>query len=704
MIIPAQNRVFSPADEWGLLFDGSSYVTVPHSNNFLNLSGLSFSFFLNRSGLNEFGRIFEKGSGNGGASGFSVSTTYSGGTYRLRTGINATLRNSTAQLSLNRFYHVAVVFNSVGTLKIYIDGALDSEQETTALTNITTTNPLRIGMSFDFSHLLVGRLSNFAIFNRAISLSEIRYYQTHRLTGREPGLIGYWPMYRDASSLTRLPEISNNKNDGTITGAMWTRSIERTNAVAPANVRLATLNGEAMLWVEGLDLSNYAGALGITPWEVELTDGAGVKARGYVAGKGGGLALGSELVTNGDFSSITGWTLFGTASIADGKLTLTGNGTFDNYAQQLLTSNHEKSICKLSYHRSGEGGDNDLYSNAAFGGITHDYLLGEHTKYINSYSMASTGNRLVRTRNTLLAGVRVMEYISLIPLTDVPETGIHLVSTYNGNTRNMASLGTDFNPNNVASIRFRLVNEVTFPVTAANVRLATRDGESMLWIEGMDLGDFAGDLGNTAWMATLTDNVGVKATAYCAGKGGGLALGSELVVNGDFETDLSGWTIADPNALVRIEDGSPAGGGSWCVLSTRTSGLVSLGYQDIVGNSGSLYFGSVWQKSGVSSAGIQWDAFSNFISNVLGLTEWTHRNAYRTYIGTGTTPERFRLYKGGDGRSAYYDQISLKKVTDIPETGLRLVSALNGNTRNMESIGTDFNPNNIISITFRRVK
>ena len=43
--------------------------------------------------------------------------------------------------------------------------------------------------------------------------------------------------------------------------------------------------------------------------------------------------------------------------------------------------------------------------------------------------------------------------MSIKPYTDILATGLHLMSTKNGTTRNMASVESGFNPNTVVSVR-----------------------------------------------------------------------------------------------------------------------------------------------------------------------------------------------------------------------------------------------------------
>ena len=99
----------------------------------------------------------------------------------------------------NRWVHVAYVQD--GSLRrLYLDGVLDAEEDDGVTALPVATEPLRIGYvthmppdhwrrwSFD------GSIAEVRFWNCARTAKEIAKFRTHRLSGKELGLVGYWPL------------------------------------------------------------------------------------------------------------------------------------------------------------------------------------------------------------------------------------------------------------------------------------------------------------------------------------------------------------------------------------------------------------------------------------------------------------------------------------------------------------------------------
>ena len=98
---------------------------------------------------------------------------------------------------------------AAGEMAIYRDGALWHKEE-------GRTRPLSdaalamIRAYADGNYKWSGRLADFRLWDKARTAEEIAADRSHRLTGREPGLVGYWPLDQiDPSGST--PDLAGNR-------------------------------------------------------------------------------------------------------------------------------------------------------------------------------------------------------------------------------------------------------------------------------------------------------------------------------------------------------------------------------------------------------------------------------------------------------------------------------------------------------------
>jgi hypothetical protein len=117
----------------------------------------------------------------------------------LQDGHESTWLYGETRLPCNRWVHVAYVQD--GSLRrLYVDGVLDGEVDDGVVAKPITTEPLRIGYVTHLSPTygrrwgLDGSLADVRLWNCARTAKEIAKFRTHRLSGKEPGLVGYWPL------------------------------------------------------------------------------------------------------------------------------------------------------------------------------------------------------------------------------------------------------------------------------------------------------------------------------------------------------------------------------------------------------------------------------------------------------------------------------------------------------------------------------
>lgn len=91
---------------------------------------------------------------------------------------------SVASLALNRWYHVAVVHDTAGgLLKLYLDGALDSQ---VTATSIPVNSTDRVGLASANGAWSNGRYDEHAIYNRALTASEVLQHYRAGVDGTPP--------------------------------------------------------------------------------------------------------------------------------------------------------------------------------------------------------------------------------------------------------------------------------------------------------------------------------------------------------------------------------------------------------------------------------------------------------------------------------------------------------------------------------------
>jgi hypothetical protein len=115
---------------------------------------------------------------------------------------------------LDLFWHRVVGTFDGSVLKLYIDGSLETTGSTTTKkpdTNIGKT--LTVGVRKDATAALYfnGAIDEVAIYSRALSAEEI-WANMRRLTGDEPGLVGYWDFDEGHGQI--VYDLSGNGNNG----------------------------------------------------------------------------------------------------------------------------------------------------------------------------------------------------------------------------------------------------------------------------------------------------------------------------------------------------------------------------------------------------------------------------------------------------------------------------------------------------------
>ena len=166
--------------------------------------------------------------------------------------------------------------------------------------------------------------------------------------------------------------------------------------------------------------------------------------------------------------------------------------------------------------------------------------------------------------------------------------------------------------------------------------------------------------------------------------------GSELVTNGTFDTNVSGWTITDTGTIVRQSDGT--------AKVTRGSSAEVV-YQDITTVVGTTYELSVDITDIAGSYGqvyVRSTPHSGSLNTNIGYSFYT--GTYKGTFTADTTTTRIILYAHPSG-STSYDNVSVKATTipdysaDIKGSGTNKTLIVNGGAgiRNNDTSGSAVN-------------
>jgi hypothetical protein len=121
------------------------------------------------------------------------------------------------------WHHVVGIRNG-SDVKLYIDGV--GKTATGNVAGPLSVNGVAIGRSkvlTSYTEFFDGIIDEVAIYNRALSAEDVQKIMYRKLTGDEPGLVGYWDF--DEGEGTDVYDLSGNENNGTVLGAAWTDSI-----------------------------------------------------------------------------------------------------------------------------------------------------------------------------------------------------------------------------------------------------------------------------------------------------------------------------------------------------------------------------------------------------------------------------------------------------------------------------------------------
>lgn len=122
------------------------------------------------------------------------------------------------------WHHLAITFEPDGDLIGYFDGAEIDRVNTSGIGDFNPNSSLIIGgrKLKNYSEWFNGQIADFRFWKAARTLEEIQANMSRRLTGKEPDLVGYYPLNEIAfeGDLQKVFDLTDSKNHGIVNKAI----------------------------------------------------------------------------------------------------------------------------------------------------------------------------------------------------------------------------------------------------------------------------------------------------------------------------------------------------------------------------------------------------------------------------------------------------------------------------------------------------
>ena len=201
-------------------FDGSNdYVDLGHSSAFSSSSSITVVAWVLPEAAEDNKHIVSKGTHvNYTTREYSIQGPWSNNKWLGAISISSDAEytvSSSNNATLNKWSHVALTYNG-SNLVLYINGESEASSSVSGSIN-TTSNSLYFGDHVHSSsdYYFDGKIDDIAIWNTALSQSQVQGYMHKVLDGDESNLVAYYKM-SDGSG-TSLTDNSSNSNSGTLT-------------------------------------------------------------------------------------------------------------------------------------------------------------------------------------------------------------------------------------------------------------------------------------------------------------------------------------------------------------------------------------------------------------------------------------------------------------------------------------------------------
>jgi len=226
--------------------------------------------------------------------------------------------------------------------------------------------------------------------------------------------------------------------------------------------------------------------------------------------------------------------------------------------------------------------------------------------------------------------------------------------------------------------------------------LSLADNQAFFRVEGVDLSPYA-DADN-AYFIEVHDSAGKIAKGYMDVAGGGETLGSQLAPTScctdpdDDQDNTTGWVVI--NGSIASVAGGETG---YCLELTTGSGYPAYFRKALTLEVGKLYKITYFVKAGTESDyKVYFRAGGAAIPTSApdpATDEWVSHSIYIVVWDAGVDLRIASYAEAESGGTIYFDNISVKEVTDCATDGIRIVQAKGSATQSWADIEDGFNYN-----------
>jgi len=204
-------------------FDGSTHYEVPSNSSIDMQDQMTISAWIYRNVAGVQHSIFEKYDWTSGKGAYGLRITNTDLFHAAAiNGTSSASCESTTPILAHQWYHVAATVNLTNhTIKCYVNGNLESTTDTTGVSALSSTLPLKIGArGNDNGSPFNGKMDEIGFWNRELSSDEIQALAqaTQPLSvPLETKLVGLYHL--NETSGTTVADDSGNGNDGTLSSS-----------------------------------------------------------------------------------------------------------------------------------------------------------------------------------------------------------------------------------------------------------------------------------------------------------------------------------------------------------------------------------------------------------------------------------------------------------------------------------------------------